>query len=232
MMPQGIPWSLCILILVVPIQYFLTTWKPVTDLQRRDSLHQLAWKFENWRTKAFDVFLWKKWIVQKYKQIVNLLEGKTRASYGDENDDAGESPAVEVLNLLKANGHFAGSPDPRIKRPAEVKFRIGQVIRHKLWGYRGIIVGWDETAQAPESWIQEMHPKDKPHWRNMPNYSILVDTRDVSSAAVTTYIPQENIELIGNMKIIHPDVDDYFEGFDGTRYLARPWLKHVYPHDQ
>ena len=44
--------------------------------------------------------------------------------------------------------YIAGSPDPRSPRPESVKYRIGQVIRHKIWGYRGIIVGWDEQARV------------------------------------------------------------------------------------
>ena len=40
------------------------------------------------------------------------------------------------------------SPDPRSPRPDHVKYRVGQVIKHKVWGYRGIIVGWDEQARV------------------------------------------------------------------------------------
>ncbi|XP_033095968.1 uncharacterized protein LOC117100401 isoform X2 [Anneissia japonica] len=192
MMPQGVPWQLGLLLLVVPVQYFLTTWKPTSDLERRDTIHQLAWKFESWRANTFNAVTWKKWFQQKYNQIVYFLEGRTQPIYGD--DDEGESPAVEVLDYLDKNGHFAGSSEPRIKRPSNVKFRVGQVIKHKVRGYRGIIIGWDETAKAPEDWFRQMHPADKP--------------------------------------ILHPQIDDYFEMYDGTRYLARPWLKHIYPHDQ
>jgi hemimethylated DNA binding protein len=38
-----------------------------------------------------------------------------------------------------------------------VQYRVGQVIRHKKWGYLGVIVGWDSTAKAPEDWLQTMH---------------------------------------------------------------------------
>ena len=34
-----------------------------------------------------------------------------------------------------------------------------------------------------------------------------------------TYVPQENIEVIKNTKILHPSVEDYFENFDGSQYL-------------
>ena len=56
------------------------------------------------------------------------------------------------------------------------------------WGYRGVIIGWDETARAPQDWLEQMH-KDNPSWRHQPNYAILVDTRD-RPAPQLTYVPQ------------------------------------------
>jgi hemimethylated DNA binding protein len=146
-------------------------------------------------------------------------------------EDEGESPAVEVMRYKDPEGYFAGSPEPRSPRPPEVRFRIGQVIKHKRWGYRGVIIGWDSEARAPEQWLRQMHPPDKPHWRKQPNYSILVDTRDRLDAQ-TTYVPQENIDVLVNTQVFHPEIENHFETFDGAQYIARPWLKGLYPHDQ
>ena len=63
-------------------------------------------------------------------------------------DDRGECPATEVLKYVDQEGYFASSPDPHTPRPRHVKFRVGQVIRHKLWNYRGIIVGWDNKLKV------------------------------------------------------------------------------------
>ena len=57
-----------------------------------------------------------------------------------------------------------------------IDFKVGQVIKHKKWGYNGVIIGWDETAKAPREWIKRNHGENK-HWKRQPNYSILVDTR-------------------------------------------------------
>jgi len=104
-----------------------------------------------------------------------------------------------------------------------------QVVKHKKWGYHGVIMGWDNTARAPEEWLKEMHGENT-HWRDQPNYAVLVDTRD-RPAPQMTYVPQENIEVIKNKKILHPRVDDYFENYDGAQYLPRPWLRALYPRD-
>merc|ERR1719436_2027717 len=72
-------------------------------------------------------------------------------------DPLGECPAVEVFKFRDKDGFFGQSPEPRDARPPHVQFRVGQVVKHKRWGYRGVIIGWDETARAPASWIEEMH---------------------------------------------------------------------------
>ena len=70
----------------------------------------------------------------------------------------------------KEKGHFATSTKPRINRSnPEIKYRIGQVIKHKRWGYRAVIVGWDQKAHAPEQWIKQMHD-GHPDWKSQPNY--------------------------------------------------------------
>ena len=85
----------------------------------------------------------------------------------------GESIAKEVLKYREEvnTGHFASSTQPRNERKPQVKYRIGQVLKHKKFGYRGVIVGWDETTKAPEFWINQMHGKTNPEWREQPNYS-------------------------------------------------------------
>ncbi len=36
------------------------------------------------------------------------------------------------------------------------KFHPGQVIRHKLFDYRGVVVGVDQTFQLSEEWYDEV----------------------------------------------------------------------------
>lgn len=46
-----------------------------------------------------------------------------------------------------------GSAEVRSPRPDSVKFRVGQVIRHKQFGYRGVIIGWDAVAKVSKSFV-------------------------------------------------------------------------------
>ncbi|CAF4583395.1 unnamed protein product [Rotaria sp. Silwood1] len=120
------------------------------------------------------------------------------------------------------------SPAIRSSRSEYVKYRVGQVIRHKIYGYRAVIIGWDEIASAPDQWLDEHH-HEHPEFRTQPNYSVLLDTRD--RRAHKTYIPQEHIEVIKNTKIVNAQLSDYFSFFDGVQYIMQPWLQELYPHD-
>ncbi|XP_070568963.1 uncharacterized protein [Ptychodera flava] len=215
--------QLGLLVFALPAQYLISNWATTSNLERSQEVRNLALSLQTWTNKIFTLKTWKNWC--------NWMVAKIQSTQFYEDDDyEGESPAIEVMKYREKDGHFAGSAEPRSPRLPSVKYRVGQVIKHKLWGYRGVIIGWDETAKAPEQWLKQMHPADKPHWRKQPNYSILVDTRDRPQAQVT-YIPQENIEIVSNTKVIHPALDDYFEAYDGSQYLPRPWLRVLYPHD-
>ena len=69
-----------------------------------------------------------------------------------------------------------------------------------------------------------------PEWRSQPNYSLLVDIQD-RGMPQTTYVPEENIELIESTVIMHPNVEDFFENYNGLQYIPRPWLRKLYPLD-
>lgn len=65
-----------------------------------------------------------------------------------DDDPVGECPAVEVWYDRSPEEFFASSPKPRFLHPPTVKWRLGQVVRHKILGYRGVIIGWDIKAKV------------------------------------------------------------------------------------
>ncbi|XP_031551876.1 F-box only protein 21-like [Actinia tenebrosa] len=206
--------QLAVLILAVPLQYFICKWTTPSVGERDILMRKLTRSLTLFSGGILKWDKWKEWVTEFISRF----------------DEKGECPALEVLKHRNPEGYYGQSTEPRSPRPSNVKFRVGQVIRHKKWNYRGVIIGWDEKLNAPDYWRASNHPADKPHWQTMPNYAILVDIRDRAEPQVT-YIPEENIEIISNTKIIHDEVDDYFLEFDGAQYLLRPWLRKVYPHD-
>lgn len=219
--------QLGILLLAMPAQYLISQLMFTTESQRSFAIKSLLNEAVGFKDELLSWKSWKKWCAR----LINKMSPYNNKPFFEGQDDPnGESPAVEVISLKDPNGHFAGSPEPRSHRPPEVIFRVGQVIKHKTWAYRGVIIGWDTVAKAPEYWIKINHPKGMERWRTQPNYAVLVDTRDRLTPQIA-YVPQENLDIIVNMQIIHPSIEDYFEKFDGAQYLPRPWLKALYPYD-
>ncbi|BFZ25200.1 hypothetical protein BsWGS_28239 [Bradybaena similaris] len=218
-----------VIVLAIPIQYYLSNRMSVPAAQREASFKRLSGSLYSFYYKYLSAASWQRWCLDVWQNVDGWRQSRT-VSLQDEDEELGESPALEVIQHKSPQGYFAGSTEVRSPRPLDVRFRVGQVVRHKIWGYKGVIIGWDPVAHAPEQWLNQMHPPDKWHWRKMPNYSVLVDVKDRPVPQVT-YVPQENMEVITGTEISHPDVDSYFDSFDGGQYIMRPALKYLYPHD-
>lgn len=57
-------------------------------------------------------------------------------------------PSQGRAEAVPEEEYFANSKKPRHPRPTCVKYRIGQVVKHRKYGYYGVIVGWDEMAKV------------------------------------------------------------------------------------
>ena len=96
--------------------------------------------------------------------------------------------------------------------------RLGRIVRHRRYGYRGVVVDFDQTCMASEAWYQakQTHPD-----RNQPWYHVLVD-----GSSSSTYAAQTSLEVDkSSAPIIHPFLEHFFTGFTGDRYVRndRPW---------
>uniref|UniRef100_H2Y440 Hemimethylated DNA-binding domain-containing protein n=1 Tax=Ciona savignyi TaxID=51511 RepID=H2Y440_CIOSA len=228
--------QLLLIFAAVPMQFLLSEYVGTSKgAARRQTIHNLIESIKSFSRNYFSISGWRTWIHTTMKSIVStpfsIKIGKSKIKTPEPYMKLKSHPeciAEEVFLYRNSYGLFATSSKPRRPRDAGVKFRVGQVIRHKLHGYRGVIVGWDKTCKAPETWIRQNHHKSA--WRLQPNYAVLVDERD-RQPTQTTYVVQENIEIVKNVKIKHKSVDDFFDHYDGAQYIMRPALQEVYPYD-
>ena len=102
---------------------------------------------------------------------------------------------------------------------SEPHFKPGQLVKHKRYGYRGIIVSIDLTCQATEAWYQSNSSQPE---RDQPWYHVLVHDSDQS-----TYAAQTSLEAdINTAEIKHPWLDEFFSDIIDGQYIRnqRPWL--------
>ena len=96
----------------------------------------------------------------------------------------------------------------------EAGFSPGQLVRHRMFGYRGVVLDVDATFQLDDAWYDQVARSRPP--KDQPWYHVLVH-----EAEHTTYVAQRNlIPDVTGEPIRHPLVDHYFSGFDGKRYTA------------
>lgn len=96
------------------------------------------------------------------------------------------------------------------------KFSIGQLVEHKLFNYRGVIVDVDPVFQGSDSWYDQV-ALTRPS-KDLPWYRVLVH-----NAVHETYVAERNLEAdLSGEPINHPLVATLFDGFkDGFYFINR-----------
>jgi len=98
---------------------------------------------------------------------------------------------------------------------SEAKFSVGQLVRHRLFHYRGVIFDVDPTFQGTEEWYHSMARSRPP--KDHPWYHVLVH-----KAAHTTYVAERNLEADDSGEgIEHPLLHQVFDGLENGRYISR-----------
>ena len=94
----------------------------------------------------------------------------------------------------------------------KAKCKIGQIIRHRLFNYVGVVFDIDPFFQGTEEWYKQVAISNPP--KNKPWYHVLVHVAEHS-----TYVAEQNLNLEKNPKEIqHPLVNSFFTKFDGLQY--------------
>jgi heat shock protein HspQ len=97
----------------------------------------------------------------------------------------------------------------------ELLFKVGQIVHHLRYDYRGVIVDYDKKCGADDDWY-EYQTKGKGYkpTRQQPWYHVLVD-----GATHQTYVAQQNLEPSDDRRRInHPMVNRVFSTFLNGRY--------------
>ena len=100
----------------------------------------------------------------------------------------------------------------------KAKFKIGQIIHHRLFDYTGVVFDIDPIFQGSEEWYEQVARSRPP--KNKPWYHVLVHDAEHS-----TYVAEQNLGLEENPKAIqHPLINSLFTKFDGLQYNLKTRL--------
>jgi len=109
----------------------------------------------------------------------------------------------------------------RIVRSA--KFLIGQVVKHRIYPFRGVIYDVDPTFNNTEEWWQSIPEEVRPR-KDQPFYHLLAENAESSYIA---YVSEQNLlEDDSGAPVNHPDVPRYFGRLQGGCYKLKPNIAH------
>ena len=103
------------------------------------------------------------------------------------------------------------------------RFAIGEVVRHRLLDFRGVIFDVDPEFANSEEWYEAIPEGMRPS-KEQPFYHLLAENSESSYVA---YVSQQNLVHDDSEEPIdHPAIATMFDSFDGARYQLRPVHRH------
>jgi heat shock protein HspQ len=103
------------------------------------------------------------------------------------------------------------------------KFAIGQVVRHRVYPFRGVIFDVDPTFSNTEEYWLSIPENIRPH-KDQPFYHLLAENDESSYVAYVSeqnLVPDDSGQPVG-----HPQASTLFESFREGQYKLRPRISH------
>jgi heat shock protein HspQ len=103
--------------------------------------------------------------------------------------------------------------DPSGIKITSAAFSVGDVVHHRLFDYRGVIVDVDPVFSLSDDWYEQVARSRPP--RDRPWYHVLVH-----GATHMTYVAERNVEpdALGT-PVVHPLLGEFFSGMENGRYV-------------
>ena len=98
-------------------------------------------------------------------------------------------------------------------------FAIGDVVRHKMFDFRGVIFDVDPVFANSDEWYESIPESLRPR-KDQPFYHLLAEN---SESAYIAYVSQQTlVRDETDEPVDHPAIADMFEGLEDGRYHLRP----------
>ena len=94
------------------------------------------------------------------------------------------------------------------------KYKIGQIVRHRVYPFRGVVFDVDPTFSNTEEWWQSIPQEVRPH-KDQPFYHLFAENAETEYIA---YVSEQNlVPDTSRDPVRHPQVEEIFRrGRDGA----------------
>ncbi|RLQ87857.1 heat shock protein HspQ [Notoacmeibacter ruber] len=95
----------------------------------------------------------------------------------------------------------------------DARFHIGQIVKHRIFPFRGVIFDVDPVFDNTEEWYESIPEGMRPH-RDQPFYHLLAENDETEYVA---YVSEQNLlEDDSGLPLRHPQIAEFFDvGADG-----------------
>ncbi len=98
------------------------------------------------------------------------------------------------------------------------KFTIGQVVKHRLFPFRGVVFDIDPEFDNTEEWWLSIPEEVRPS-KDQPFYHLFAENAETEYVA---YVSEQNLLLdTSGQPVRHPQVGEIFEADDKGSYRPR-----------
>ena len=112
---------------------------------------------------------------------------------------------------------------PQAPPIAHARFSIGDIVRHRVFDFRGVVFDVDPVFNNTDEWWEAIPAEIRPS-KDQPFYHLLAENAESSYVA---YVSQQNLEADDSDEPVeHPAIDGMFTGFAGGRYNLRRDYRH------
>jgi heat shock protein HspQ len=105
-----------------------------------------------------------------------------------------------------------------MSKSRDAKFCIGDVVKHRIFPFRGVIFDIDPTFANTEEWWQSIPEAIRPR-KDQPFYHLYAENDETEYVA---YVSEQNLLPDNSGKPIrHPQVSEVFDKSEDGRYAPR-----------
>ena len=117
----------------------------------------------------------------------------------------------------------AANDAPIAPSVSHASFAIGDVVRHRVFDFRGVIFDVDPVFQNSDEWYEAIPAEIRPH-KDQPFYHLLAENAESTYVA---YVSQQNlISDESEEPVDHPAISGLFTEFEDGRYQLRREMRH------
>ena len=105
-----------------------------------------------------------------------------------------------------------------MRKTRKAKFTLGQVVKHRLYSFRGVVFDIDPEFANTEEWWQSIPAEIRPR-KNQPYYHLFAENEDSEYIA---YVSEQNLlPDTSGVPVRHPQVAEVFERDENGGYRPR-----------